>query len=276
MITKYEYDKIMKMLPPHLFEELDAVDEDDIPKKSSEYNSNIKSWITEHNKSKKEFGMMIGIANAGTLRAKLNGQSHFSQKELKKIEEITSIDITILTKENPTVSQIRRKSPETRVGEYRQGIFDITFVNKSEADVTRLIIYPEKTGEEIIINVPEKDRRKNLLVSYSEKWGRNADMIVFFDDGTETYLDDLLVEEAITIWLKKKNAFDIKSQVIDTYLLMAKVGKASYECVTYLSKKQASYFIKKYGQVKTPLTQFMSGRNGGVLCGGKFCLVEDF
>ena len=138
------------------------------------------------------------------------------------------------------------------------------------------MVYPAATDEEIIIDIPKKDSKKDLVMACSEKWGRMVDMIIFFDNDTETYIDDLKVEESFTIELKKNNQYETKTETLNSYMLMIKTGKASYECVSYLSKKQAQYFIKEYGNIKTPLYQFVNGRNGGIMCDGKYCLLEDF
>lgn len=276
MTTKFQYQKVMAMLPPHLFEELDAIDDDSFMTDPSRMNYHIKEWLRENGKSRETFGLLVGIPNMATLRAKLNGKARFTPEELERIEEITSIDLETLNKENPTVAQIRKEKAEARIGEYRNGVYDLTFINNLKVGVTKIAIYPEKTGEEIIISVPKRDAKKNLLVSYSLDWGRNVDIIVYFSNGTQTYIDELDSEEALSIFLKKQNGYEVKEKLASSYLLMARIGKASYGLVAYLSKKQAMYFIKKYGQVKMPLFQFMNGGSGGVMCDGKFCLIEDF
>lgn len=276
MITKLEYDKIMEMLPPHLFEELDAIDSDDVEVDPASFNKSIKDWIKEKKQDKTAFANFIGIRSISTLRSKLNGKSRFSEKELKKIADLTSIDMSVLLKENPSVSQSRSSKREARIGTYYFGTFDLKFENKCGKGVKRVVVYPAATDEEIIIDVPEKDSKKDLVMAISEKWGRMVDMIIFFDNDTETYIDDLKAEESFTIELKKNNQYETKTETLNSYMLMIKTGKASYECVSYLSKKQAQYFIKEYGNIKTPLYQFVNGRNGGIMCDGKYCLLEDF
>lgn len=279
MTTKYEYNLLNQLIPEGFFEEMDAFEDPDDTFNTLEDNHSIKEFIAKSKEltgktlSSSQFGRMIGINVGNTIRAKLNGYSRFSQNELERIHELTNISMETLLREN--AKNKHNKAEAVRLGRYVSDSLKVYFENKSGACVERICLYPENSDEEYEYKVDSKDSTKDMIIYYPVQLGRHFDAIVYFTNGTETYIDDVEPADKSRITLMKNNEANASEPKNGLYTLLVKIPKGEYFPAMNLNKKQARHFIEKYGNTHESLQIFFN-KYGGSVCDGKYYIVEDF